>query len=72
MGWVMVYRYRPMRVSPTMTTSCVMPSGSFMRAGTLWVVRRGVNSQFGENCVSEVEFLVIFFRGSLFCRNKIQ
>ncbi|EEX10496.1 hypothetical protein SL1157_2555 [Ruegeria lacuscaerulensis ITI-1157] len=35
MGSIMVYRYRPMRVVPTITTSVFIARGSFLRAGTL-------------------------------------
>jgi len=44
MGLIMVYRHRPMRVCPTITTSCAIVRGSFMRSGaTLWAAARRVN-----------------------------
>lgn len=33
MGLVMVYRYRPMRLCPTITTRDVMSAGSFVLGG---------------------------------------
>lgn len=46
MGSDMVYRYRPMRVFPTMTTRLFMAVGSFMLGETLCLRNHSVNRQF--------------------------
>lgn len=43
MGQNMVYRYRPMRLVPTITTRVIIVTGPFMLGGTLWGAARGVN-----------------------------
>ena len=60
MGFDLAIRYRPMRVLPTMTTSSVMPKGSFMRGETLWLSKEAVNSQLSEK-VSPSAFLATFY-----------
>lgn len=37
MGSIMVYRYRPMRVVPTITTSVLIARGSFLLGGDIMV-----------------------------------
>lgn len=58
----MVYRYRPMRFVPTITTSEVIAIGSFSLAGTLWARGRSVNRQLGEKPVSQGLNRDIFLR----------
>ncbi len=41
MGQIVVYRYRPMRVVPTITTSFVIASGSFLLGGDIMSGARG-------------------------------
>ncbi len=50
MGSIVVYRYRPMRLVPTTTTSAVIATGSLCLVRTLLVGLRGVNRQLGEKC----------------------
>jgi len=57
MGSIVVYRYRPMRLVPTITTSVVIATGSSVLRRTVWVVHRGVNRQFGRNITQALVFL---------------
>ncbi|NOD29222.1 hypothetical protein [Ruegeria atlantica] len=41
MGSIMVYRYRPMRVVPTITTSVLIARGSFLLGGDIMVGGKG-------------------------------
>jgi hypothetical protein len=72
MGWIMVVRYRPMRVDPTMTTSSVMAKGSFLRLQTLEAAAIGVNRQFAEKSNSQRAFSIILLRQSGVLRNISQ
>ena len=57
MGSIVVYRYRPMRLVPTITTSVVIATGSSVLRRTVWVVHRGVNRQFDGNITQALVFL---------------
>ena len=61
MGLIVVYRYRPMRVVPTMTTRVVMLC-SVKRAATLGACRKGVNRQIDEKCVVRAKKCDILLR----------
>ncbi len=45
MGQIMVYRYRPMRLDPTITTSAAMATGSSLLRRRLGAGEEGVNLQ---------------------------
>lgn len=49
MGSKMVYRYRPMRLVPTMTTRVIIVPGSFCVDGDIMGGRRGRQQVIGSN-----------------------
>lgn len=69
MGSIVVYRYRPMRLVPTITTRVVIATGSLMLKRTLWAVVTGVNSQLKCKCNQNVAYLGVLLRGYVVRRN---
>ena len=61
MGWTMVYRYRPMRVVPTITTSVLIARGSFIAC------RNIMYGNYMRKCASGGQSLANAERGVSMC-----